>query len=319
MGSSKLFKRLGITLTGIAMAIGVGVGLSQRGEYKAVLTSVLPFVAIAGIGAGMMLVFDNKIVGAVFAAIIMLMAFVSIFVTNMKTQAPAFYYGILPYGILLGIVGVLMYMQPHLSGLIIMCGITFIMMLLSGTNAKYLVAGTVGGGGLMYLLAKTMGHSSSRLQVWEDPFSYLLEGGWQPAQSLYAIGSGGLWGVGFGNSRQKHLYLPEPQNDYIFSVLCEEMGFVFAAAVVVLFLVLIWRGFYIANHAPTRYATLVVLGLIIQIAVQIILNIAVVTNSIPSTGVSLPFFSYGGSALMMIMGEMGIILNISRYSLVEKS
>ncbi|MBO4343341.1 MAG: cell division protein FtsW [Clostridia bacterium] len=293
--------------------------ISRRGEYKAVLTSVLPFVAIAGIGAGMMLVFDNKIVGAVFAAIIMLTAFVSIFVTNMKTQAPAFYYGILPYGILLGIVGVLMYMQPHLSGLIIMCGITFIMMLLSGTNAKYLVAGTVGGGGLMYLLAKTMGHSSSRLQVWEDPFSYLLEGGWQPAQSLYAIGSGGLWGVGFGNSRQKHLYLPEPQNDYIFSIWCEEMGFVGALIVILIFMFFIYRGIKIGINAPDKFSSLLVIGIISHVGLQMLLNIAVVTNSLPSTGIALPFFSYGGTSLIILLAEMGVVLSVSRYSSLENT
>jgi cell division protein FtsW len=219
----------------------------------------------------------------------------------------------------LGIVAVLMIMQPHISGLIIMCGITFIMMLISGTNLKYLGAGILGGGGLMYLIAKTMGHSSSRLQVWEDPFSYLLEGGWQPAQSLYAIGSGGFWGVGFGNSRQKHLYLPEPQNDYIFSIWCEEMGFVGAVIVICIFMFFIYRGLKIGINAPNKFSSMLVIGIISHVGLQMLLNIAVVTNSLPSTGISLPFFSYGGTSILILLAEMGIVLSVSKYSSLENT
>jgi len=135
---------------------------------------------------------------------------------------------------------------------------------------------------------------------------------------VLAIGSGGLWGVGLGNSRQKHLFLPEPQNDYIFSILCEEMGFIFAAFVIILFGVFIWRGFYIGLRAPDKWSKCVVIGIMSKMAIQIILNIAVVTNTLPSTGVPLPFFSYGGTALLVLMAEMGLILNISKYSYVEK-
>ncbi|MBR5296079.1 MAG: FtsW/RodA/SpoVE family cell cycle protein, partial [Clostridia bacterium] len=142
---------------------------------------------------------------------------------------------------------------------------------------------------------------------------------WQIIQSLYAIGSGGLFGLGLGQSRQKYLYLPEPQNDYIFAIVCEEMGFVFAIAVIILFLLLIWRGFYIARNAPSKFSSLLVMGIIAQIGIQVFLNIAVVTGSIPSTGVSLPFFSYGGSSLMIFMAEMGVVLNVSKYSYTEKA
>ena len=151
--------------------------------------------------------------------------------------------------------------------------------------------------------------------MWLNPENYPLTGGiWQTVQGKYAVGSGGLFGVGLGNSRQKHLYVPEPQNDFVFSIIAEELGFAGATLLIILFMLLIWRGFVIAMKAPDTFSSLVVIGLISKVAIQAILNIAVVTNTIPNTGISLPFFSYGGTALMMQLGEMGIILSISRYS-----
>lgn len=290
-----------------------------HGSIKSVFTTVLPFLVILVAGVAMLFVFDNIIVGGVFAAAIICMAFAMIKVNGMKTKAPAFYYGVLPYLIVLGIVGVLMYLQPHMSGLIIMAGITFAMMFMGGTNLGYLLTGAGVGGAGLFVIAMTMGHSSSRIKVWQDPFSYLLDGGWQPAQSLYAIGSGGFWGVGFGNSRQKHLYLPEPQNDYIFSIWCEEMGFIGAMLVIGIFLFFIYRGILIGLRAPDRFSSLLVIGIIMHVGLQMVLNIAVVTNSLPSTGISLPFFSYGGTSLMILLAEMGVVLAVSRYSSVEKS
>ena len=290
-----------------------------HGSFKSIFTVVLPFLVIAGLGAGMLLVFDNKILGMIFAAAILCMALAQMRIAGMKQNAPAFYYGVLPYVIVLVVVGVFMYLQPHMSGLIIMAGITFAMMFMGGTNLLYLVGGAGIGGVALFVLAMTMGHSSSRIKVWQDPFSYLLDGGWQPAQSLYAIGSGGFWGVGFGNSRQKHLYLPEPQNDYIFSIWCEEMGFVGAMLVIGIFLFFIYRGILIGLRAPDRFSSLLVIGIIIHVGLQMVLNIAVVTNSLPSTGISLPFFSYGGTSLMILLAEMGVVLSVSRYASVEKS
>ena len=203
--------------------------------------------------------------------------------------------------------------------LIIMAGITFAMMFMGGTNLFYLVGGAGVGALGLFGLAMTKGHSSSRILVWKDPFAYLLNGGWQPAQSLYAIGSGGFWGVGFGNSRQKHLYLPEPQNDYIFSIWCEEMGFIGAMLVICIFLFFIYRGILIGLRAPDRFSSLLVIGIIMHVGLQMVLNIAVVTNSLPSTGISLPFFSYGGTSLMILLAEMGVVLSVSRFSSVEKS
>ena len=293
--------------------------ICRTGEFKNVFKIVLPFLLIAVSGAAMLVVFENKIIGGIFAFAIIAMAVVFMFMYRMRDKAPAFYYGVLPYVVVLAIVGVFLYMQPHVSGLIIMAGITFAMMFMGGTNLGYLLAG--GAVGIVGILgiALTLGHSSSRLAVWKDPFSHLLNGGWQPAQSLYAIGSGGFWGVGFGNSRQKHLYLPEPQNDYIFSIWCEEMGFIGAILVICIFMFFIYRGILIGLRAPDRFSSLLVIGIIAHVGIQMILNIAVVTNTLPSTGISLPFFSYGGTSLIILLAEMGVVLAVSRYSSVEKS
>ena len=293
--------------------------IRRRGTLRSLFTVVAPFMLIAGVGAGMLVIFENKVIGMIFAVAIMCFALAFLHISGMKNTAPAFYYGVLPYLIVLVIVGVLMYLQPHMSGLIIMAGITFAMMFMGGTNLMYLLGGAGLGGAALFVLAMTMGHSSSRIKVWEDPFSYLLDGGWQPAQSLYAIGSGGFWGVGFGNSRQKHLYLPEPQNDYIFSIWCEEMGFIGAMLVICIFLYFIYRGILIGLRAPDRFSSLLVIGIIMHVGLQMVLNIAVVTNSLPSTGISLPFFSYGGTSLMILLAEMGVVLSVSRFSSVEKS
>lgn len=293
--------------------------IRQTGKLISVFTVVLPFGLIAIAGAAMIFVFDNKILGGIFAMAILAMAAVQMKMNRMKERAPAFYYGVLPYIIVLGVVGVLMYLQPHMSGLIIMCGITFAMMFMGGTDLRYLLTGAGVGAAGIFAIAMTMGHSSSRIKVWKNPFDYLLDGGWQPAQSLYAIGSGGFWGVGFGNSRQKHLYLPEPQNDYIFSIWCEEMGFIGAMLVICIFLFFIYRGILIGLRAPDRFSSLLVIGIIMHVGLQMILNIAVVTNSLPSTGISLPFFSYGGTSLLILLAEMGVVLSVSRYSMVEKT
>ena len=161
-------------------------------------------------------------------------------------------------------------------------------------------------------------YTKARVDAWLHPENDLRGSGWQPYQSLLSIGSGGIFGVGLGNSYQKHLWLPEPQNDFIFAIVCEELGLVGALALITLFLLLIWRGFIIAKKAPDTFSSLVVMGLILKIGIQAVLNIAVVTTTIPTTGIALPFFSYGGTALVMQLAEMGIILSISRFSSGEK-
>ena len=237
---------------------------------------------------------------------------------RMASEAPDFFFGVLPFGILIVVVGALLALQPHMSGLIIMTLIVIIMMMVGGCSGRYLAGGAAVGAGAIFALLKLFPHSKGRLDVWHNPFDNLLNGGWQPAQSLYAIGNGGIWGVGMGQSMQKHLYLPEPMNDYIFAILCEEFGFIGAMAVILAFVFFVYRGIVIAFNAPDRFSSLVVLGIVCQVGLQALLNMMVVTNTIPSTGISLPFFSYGGSALVILLAEMGVVLSISRYHVHKK-
>lgn len=225
---------------------------------------------------------------------------------------------LLPYFTVAVYMAITLFLEPHISCLIIVMMLIAVLMFFGDVPMKQLIIlGSIAVVGVAVIILVS-GHAIARLQVWLHPEDYLQNGGWQPLQSLLAIGSGGLWGVGLGQSTQKHLYLPEPQNDYIFAILCEELGFIFAAFVILLFVALVWRGYYIAKHAHNVFSSLVVIGIITQVAIQALLNFAVVTNTIPSTGISLPFFSYGGTSLIMLMAEMGIVLNISRYSYHEK-
>ena len=238
-----------------------------------------------------------------------------------EIQIYTFRYGILPYiAMLLPIVGLLV-AEPHLSGTVLCCGIALIMMFVGGTSMKWFIGGGIAVGiGLIGVLASgVIRYAQSRLEVWFDPWSDALGKGWQTIQSLYAIGSGGILGVGLGNSRQKQLYISEPQNDFVFAVVCEELGYIGAIAVILLFALLVWRGFVIGLRAHDTFGMLLAIGITSQIGLQAALNIAVVTNTIPNTGISLPFFSYGGSSLMMLLFEMAIVLSVSRQSRVEKT
>ncbi|MBR5780038.1 MAG: cell division protein FtsW [Clostridia bacterium] len=221
-------------------------------------------------------------------------------------------------------------LQSHLSATIIILLLMVVMLWLSGLKGVYF--GVVLGMGVTVgtffltvgrnILGKIVPHALTRLDIWEDPFKYMSYesggAGWQPAQSLYAISSGGFWGLGLGQSNQKHGYLPEPQNDYIFAILAEELGFFGVVCVIALFGALAFRGYHISRNAPNRFSSLVTMGITAQIVVQVLLNLAVVTNTFPSTGISLPFFSYGGTSLIILLAEMGVILSISRYSFIEQ-
>ena len=224
-----------------------------------------------------------------------------------------FRYGILPFVATIGVIALLLVKQPHLSATVIIGVTGIVMIFLGGANLAWLismgVAGVAGCVGLIFLLP----HAMARVKVWLDPFSDFRGDGWQGAQSLMAIGSGGFWGLGLGQGRQKHLFLPEPANDFIFSVVCEELGMVGAVLIMIVFAALIVRGFQIALRAPDRFGTLLVAGITTQIAVQTIFNMGVVTGLLPVTGAALPFFSYGGTSLLMLLGEVGIILGVSRY------
>ena len=243
------------------------------------------------------------------------LAFAHIISLN-ASRMGSFAVGVLPFGLVLGAVAVLMLLEPHLSGTLLILGIGAVLMFVGGTALRWFIlagAGAVGAvGAAVAVMPGLVPYAASRLASWLDPFADPLGDGHQTIQSLYAIGSGGATGLGLGNSRQKHLFVPEPQNDFIFSIVCEELGFVGALAVVALFVLLLLRGITLAVRAPDRFGGLLVVGFVVQVAMQAALNIAVVTNTIPNTGISLPFFSSGGTSLMMLLGEMGIVLSVSR-------
>ena len=228
-------------------------------------------------------------------------------------DARQFRYGVLGFGTaLLGIL-VPLALEKHLSAIMLMGMVAVVMMFVAGTSPKWLLAGAGAAVVFVLIYIQFMGYAGDRVSAWLHPELDPGDTGYQILQSLYAIGSGGLFGLGYGKSRQKYLYLPFQYNDYIFAICCEELGLVGAAAIAVLFAVTICRGYWIALHARDRFSTVLASGLVTLIAVQTILNLCVVTNLLPSTGIALPFFSYGGTALAVNLGEMGIVLSISRH------
>ena len=226
--------------------------------------------------------------------------------------ARQFRYGVLGFGgALLGIL-VPLALEKHLSAILLMGMVAVVMMFVAGTHPKWLWIGAGVAVLFVVVYVSIMGYAGDRITAWLHPEEDPADTGYQILQSLYAIGSGGLFGLGLGRSKQKYLYLPFQYNDYIFAVICEELGLVGAVLIILLFAALILRGFWIALHAPDRFSTVLCAGLISLIAVQTILNLGVVTNLLPSTGIALPFFSYGGTALAVNLAQMGIVLSISR-------
>ena len=205
-------------------------------------------------------------------------------------------------------------LQKHLSGLIILGAIGVLVMFLAGTNPKILGALAALGIAGVSALALFTDYTKRRILIWLNPELYPLDGGWQTLQGMMAIGSGGFFGLGLGNSRLKYSYVSEPQNDFIFTITCEELGFLGALVVILLFGAFVFRASTLALRTPDPFARTVGLGLAAKVALQVLLNIAVVTNTIPNTGISLPFFSYGGSSLVMLFMEMGLLLSISKTS-----
>jgi len=229
-----------------------------------------------------------------------------------KGKMKTFRYGIVPFAaILLLIVGLLV-LEPHFSASVIIITIGAVMLFLGRARLVWFIGGVAAIGGALAIIMTFFPYASDRINAWRDPFSYMQGDGYQIVQSLYSIGSGGLLGLGLGQSRQKYLYLPEEHNDFIFSIVCEELGFVGAMVILILFALLIVRGYWLAMHMKDRYSALVTAGITTLLALQVILNVAVVTNLIPSTGISLPFFSYGGTALLIQLAEMGVILSATR-------
>ena len=228
-------------------------------------------------------------------------------------SAKEFRYGVLGFGgALLGIL-IPLALEKHLSAIMLMGMVAVVMMFVAGTNPKWLLAGAAAAAVFVVVYVTFMGYAGDRITAWLHPEEDPGDTGYQILQSLYAIGSGGVFGMGLGKSRQKYLYLPFQYNDYIFAIICEELGLVGAVLIIALFALLILRGYWIALRAPDRFSTVLASGLITLIAVQTVLNLGVVTNLLPSTGIALPFFSYGGTALAVNLGEMGVVLSISRY------
>ena len=231
---------------------------------------------------------------------------------NVKETIP----NIISVGIIFGICALLLIFEPHFSAILIIAAAVGIMMLAAGVPFRaFLPLGVAGGIGAA-ALAVFSPYRMERLMAFTDPFKYKMDEGYQVVQSLYAIGSGGLAGVGLGRSRQKYLYIPEPQNDFIFSIICEELGFIGAVLVIVLFALLLWRAVKIAINAPDRFSMLLVFGLISVTIVQVMLNIGVTTSCVPNTGIPLPFFSAGGTSFIFQMISMGLILNVSSQAKV---
>lgn len=214
----------------------------------------------------------------------------------------------------LGMILVFTIMQKHLSASAIIAGTAVVIIFIAGYSLKWIISiGTILViCGVGYVASKE--YATSRINVWLDPFIDRTGDGFQGSQSFITIGSGGLFGLGFAQGRQKHLFLPEPENDFIFPVICEELGFIGAVAIILLFAMFIYRGFIIGAKAKDQLGTLLAIGIITKFSIQVIMNLFVVTGVIPITGVSLPFFSSGGTALIIQMCEIGILLNISRNS-----
>lgn len=263
---------------------------------------------------------------AKFALVLLFAHLISLNYKRMKKFAVGF----LPLLLILGVTCGLVVIEPHLSGTLLIAILGFSMMYIGGVRLWQVLLVIGLGFALVVVMVVVMGYEQDRISVWLHPmesfnnqitFSDGISGrdhAWQTVQSLYAIGSGGLLGQGPGNSRQKHLFLPEPQNDFVFSVFCEEMGLIGAVLVLILFALLLWRGFKIAMKAPDKFGCMLALGLTLQIGIQVAINVAVVSNLLPNTGISLPFFSYGGTSILMLMAQMGVVLSVSRQSRMEK-
>lgn len=233
-------------------------------------------------------------------------------------------YSVLPGVIVFGTTALLLFLEPHYSGIVIIAILTVLMLYIGGMKTKYLFIGFFIMVGLVLILAMTGGlsYAMSRMDGWGQALVYtdeeMWQTTWQTRNSLYAIGSGGLWGLGLGQSRQKYLYLPEPQNDFIFAIVVEELGFIGATIILLIFALLVWRGITLSLRAKDKFGKLLGIGLTSQIGIQVVLNILVITDWLPNTGISLPFFSYGGSSLIMLLAQMGIVLSISRTANIER-
>lgn len=254
---------------------------------------------------------------AKFSVILLFSTLIAKNYNKMKT----FKYGILRFAVLLGITCGLVVVEPHFSATILIFIIGIVLMIVGGIKLRYVFGGALVAvaGGILAIATNLISYGGSRISYWLDPWKDASGKGYQTIQSLLAIGSGEIMGKGFGKSRQKYLWVPEPHNDFIFSIVCEELGLIGALIIIFLFCALVWRGFIIAMRSPDKFGSLMAVGLTFQVGLQAALNILVVTNTVPNTGISLPFFSYGGTALLILLVQMGIVLSISRSSNMPKT
>ena len=232
-------------------------------------------------------------------------------------------YSVIPGVAIFGSIAFLLFLEPHYSGIVIIGILSVVMLYIGGMKSRYLIIGGIVVAAIVLVLALTGGltYAMSRLDGWGQALNYTEENKWdtwQTRNSLYAIGSGGLWGLGLGQSRQKYLWLPEPQNDFIFAIVVEELGLIGAIMILLIFALLVWRGITLSLRSKDKFGKLLGIGLTSQIGIQVILNILVITDWLPNTGISLPFFSYGGSSLIMLLAQMGIVLSISRTANIER-
>ena len=315
-------KQLVFAVTGVVMMIVASrfsTNFYRRWSMPLLLFTLLMLALVPFIGVGKSTVGANRWFDLGFttfqpseiAKLAVILSFADL-ICNYRNLMGTFKYGVLPVAVILVVVVGLLLLEPHISASVIIILIGAIMMFAGGTRWQYFAVGIVVVGLAGWLIVTKMAYASSRITAWRDPWSDPLDTGLQTIQSLYAIGSGGLLGLGIGQGRQKYMYLPEEHNDFIFSIVCEELGFVGAMLILVLFALLIIRGYWLALHARDRFGALVITGITSLLAIQVFLNVAVVTNLVPCTGISLPFFSYGGTALWIQLIEMGIVLSISR-------
>lgn len=312
-----IFEKLFVSGAAFAIAVGMLIAVLIPGIGKTV-NGATRWIQI-GSGSGGITFQPSELMK------IAIVLFFAMLIVRNEHRMNTFKYGILPYMLMLGAVAGLMMAEPHLSGTLIIAALALTLIFVGGARPAHF--GILIGIGIIGLTAvvlflmyrKGIGYFEDRILSWLDPFNeeYMQDETWQTCQSLIAIGSGGMFGLGLGASRQKYQYLPEAQNDFVFAILCEEFGFVGAVTVILLFCLLIFRGFYIAAKAKDKFGMLVAVGFTMHIGLQALLNIAVVSNAIPNTGISLPFFSYGGTALLMQLAEMGVLLNISRQARLD--
>lgn len=241
--------------------------------------------------------------------------FLSAKISKYPESINRFWKGMLLYLLLLGVIAGLLLFEPHMSATVIILIISASIMFSAGLSWKYIIPVGIGGVAACVVLALTAEYRMKRVMIFLDPWQDKLGDGWQIIQSIYAIASGGLFGVGLGKSTQKYMYIPEPHNDFIFAILSEELGFIGALGVIALFAIFIWRGIVIAMKAPDMFGTLLAVGITTMVGIQALLSIAVVSSAIPVTGIPLPFFSYGGTALIILLCSCGILLNISRNAI----